>query len=593
MIGTAAAYPVLFAACSLAMEFAIRHHNPDGAALQGVAAGGGHVIAVGGGGAILWSTAGTTWTRAQSGTSSNLRAIAHAGTRFVAVGDGGTVTWSNDGRSWRVAASVSTSAQLNAITFGAGMFVAVGNSGTILTSDDGDKWIARDSGVTSHLTTIAYAKAQRRFYAGGSLGAIRRSEDAVVWRPSTLQAMTDVVSIVWEPWRSELHVITSAGSEMISRDEQALRATGEIYMAGVFVADAQKTTGPVNCATAAAGTLYGFGANGLIHRETFTPIPTMRWTSAVSNTTADLYAAEWDGVFLWVVGKDETILQSPPLLPGRMANLSTRGWVRAPPDVLVAGFVVGGTEWRRMLVRAAGPALAGFHVAGAMPQVRLEVFDPHGRSVAENAGWDSAGAGPEIAEAAQRVGAFAFSPGSGDAAIVMHLAPGAYTAAVTSPFGIAGEALVEVYDVDPSASKARALANLATRGAIRDSGESLIAGVHIGGAGPRRLLVRAVGPSLTQFGVTAPLALPTLTLRTATFAGGPATPWSSSQADRLRAAAQLAGAFPLVEGSADVAWFVDLFPGDWTFHIRGASGSVGVALVELYDITSELAAAER
>ena len=129
---------------------------------------------------------------------------------------------------------------------------------------------------------------------------------------------------------------------------------------------------------------------------------------------------------------------------GRLINLSNRGVVGTGTNILITGFVVGGPTARTVLVRASGPALAPFVVSGFLPDPELRLYA--GTSLLRtNQGW---GGSPQIVETASSVGAFAWaSPGSADAALLLTLPPGAYTAEVSGATGDTGVALVEVYEV--------------------------------------------------------------------------------------------------------------------------------------------------
>jgi hypothetical protein len=101
-----------------------------------------------------------------------------------------------------------------------------------------------------------------------------------------------------------------------------------------------------------------------------------------------------------------------------------------------------------LLVRAAGPALTGFGVTGALLDPTLAIFDRQGRQIATNDNWsanftDSAA----IRAAALRVGAFAFADGSRDAAAIVELDPGSYTVQVSGIGVPAGISLIEVYEL--------------------------------------------------------------------------------------------------------------------------------------------------
>jgi hypothetical protein len=141
--------------------------------------------------------------------------------------------------------------------------------------------------------------------------------------------------------------------------------------------------------------------------------------------------------------------QSAPLAAtssSRLLNLSARGFVGTGANALIAGFVVGGPDAKTVLVRASGPALAAspFNVPGTLPDPELQVFS--GSTVLNtNEGWAG---DPQIASAAASVSAFAWTdPASNDAALLMTLQPGAYTAVVSGVSGDTGVALLEVYDV--------------------------------------------------------------------------------------------------------------------------------------------------
>ena len=131
----------------------------------------------------------------------------------------------------------------------------------------------------------------------------------------------------------------------------------------------------------------------------------------------------------------------------RIVNISARVQVGTGGSILIAGFVIGGSTSKTVLIRASGPALAAFGVAGVLPDPQLTLL--HGSTVlATNGGWAGDG---EIAATAASVGAFAWSdPASKDSALLVTLPPGAYTAQVSGAAGTAGDtgvSLVEVYDV--------------------------------------------------------------------------------------------------------------------------------------------------
>lgn len=181
---------------------------------------------------------------------------------------------------------------------------------------------------------------------------------------------------------------------------------------------------------------------------------------------------------------------------GALVNVATRAFVGTDDQVLIGGFVVAGVEPKRMLVRAAGPALRGFGVTDALGNPRLQLFRG-ATPVAENDDWSvqAQGSAADIAAAASRAGAFAFAAGSADAALLLSLAPGAYTAVVQGAGGSTGSGLVEAYQVDRAGTR---IINLATRGYADNQGRELLGGfvVEAAAGATKRILIRALGPTL-------------------------------------------------------------------------------------------------
>jgi hypothetical protein len=127
----------------------------------------------------------------------------------------------------------------------------------------------------------------------------------------------------------------------------------------------------------------------------------------------------------------------------RLTNVSARNRVNGGDDVLIAGFTLAGTGSKRVVVRAVGPTLGVFGVAGALQDPRLELYSGTTR-IGENDTWAA-----ELAATFASVGAFPLAPGSKDAALLVTLPAGGYTVQVRGGDGGAGEALVEIYEVVP------------------------------------------------------------------------------------------------------------------------------------------------
>ncbi len=277
-----------------------------------------------------------------------------------------------------------------------------------------------------------------------------------------------------------------------------------------------------------------------------------------------------------------------------LANISTRGVVGRGDDVLIAGLVIGGTTAKDVLIRAAGPALGEFGVAGVLLNPGLRIVNSAGATVAQNDDWQASGNGPAISAAASRLGAFQFQPGSQDAAVLTMLPPGSYTAIVSGVNDTTGVALIEAYDADatPAIARTRKLVNIATRGRVNTGDDVLIAGLVVTGPGPRTFLIRAIGPTLAQapFGIAAALQDPLLQIYQGENLLRENDDWDApgSAQPALREAATRVGAFALKEvrdgTGLDAAMLITLQPGSYTAKVSGVQGTTGVALVEVYEM---------
>ena len=269
----------------------------------------------------------------------------------------------------------------------------------------------------------------------------------------------------------------------------------------------------------------------------------------------------------------------------KLLNISTRSdTTGAEGNALIAGFVIGGTTPKRVLVRAIGPSLAPFGVSGALPAARLELFRGQ-TSLAVSNDWGSASGASAVAAAAARLGAFALDAASRDAAVLVELSPGAYTAVMTGQGSAGGVGLVEVYDADETALAAQRIGNLASRGLAGSGDRTLTVGFVVGGTVPKRVLVRGVGPALAMFGVTGALGDPRLEIFREGSVIGRNENWEDGAAGgSIIAASASVGAFALAAGSRDAAIILNLFPGAYTAQVSGATDQAGTALVEVYEV---------
>lgn len=301
-----------------------------------------------------------------------------------------------------------------------------------------------------------------------------------------------------------------------------------------------------------------------------------------ANVHVRSYRAEKRGVFPgspWsmAVGGES----SSPLSPrGRIVNISSRATVGTGENALIAGVVVADTESKRYLSRGIGPALTVFGASGVVPDPSLAIINSAGVTLFRNTGWGTGVDAALMPGFASSVGAFALPTGSADSALASAVSYGNYTIQVTTPSGRSGVGLAELYELD---SNGRTV-NLSTRARVGTGDSVLIGGFVVTGPAYKRMLVRAVGPTLGVFGVGGFLADPVLNLRTGTTLVATNDRWDSDNGTAIAAASRSTGAFALPAGSQDAALLVTLPPAAYTVEITGKNNTQGVALLEIYDV---------
>ena len=251
-------------------------------------------------------------------------------------------------------------------------------------------------------------------------------------------------------------------------------------------------------------------------------------------------------------------------------NISTRMKVETGDNVLIGGFIVTGSGQKTVAVRALGPSLA---VNGALGNPVLELFDASGAVVATNDDWR--------ASQAETLIAAGLAPGSDlDAALIATLNAGSYTAVVRGAGGATGVALVEVYDLDGPEAVTR-LGNLSTRGRVLTGDDVMIGGFILRGDVPKRMMMRVRGPTLSLGGspISGRLADPTLELFDANGV-------SLAQNDNWRTTQESEIAASSIPPSDDrePAIVATLAPGNYTAVVRGQDNSIGIGLIEMYDL---------
>jgi hypothetical protein len=255
---------------------------------------------------------------------------------------------------------------------------------------------------------------------------------------------------------------------------------------------------------------------------------------------------------------------------------------------MIGGFMVQGTHSKRVIIRALGPELTRYGIPNVLTNPILELHDDTGALIASNDNWVTTIIGGIITanQAPDILNSHHAPRDPRESAIIADLPPGNYTAIVRGVNNMTGVGLVEVYDLSPGNDSI--LGNISTRAFVQTDDNVMIGGFIVAGAQPKQVIIRAIGPELTQYGVPNALANPTLELHDSTGAliasndswqhtiiGGIIT---SDQVAAIRAS----GHAPADPRESAIITFLP--PGNYTAIVRGVNNTTGVALIEVYDI---------
>ena len=280
-----------------------------------------------------------------------------------------------------------------------------------------------------------------------------------------------------------------------------------------------------------------------------------------------------------VASRIVNLMVANPGNDAQVLNLSSRGMVGRGAQQMIAGFAVSEAKSRTLLIRAVGPGLAQFGVSGTLADPKLNL-DRLGSVVATNDNWGQLPNTGDITATMAAVGAFALPANSKDAVLLANVGGG--TALASGADNGTGVAIVELYDVNPD-DRSSSLQNISTRAMIGTGDNVLISGVALRGGGTARLLIRAIGPALSNFGVEGAISDPKLTVFSGQTVLAVNDNWGSAgDSTELAEAFRTAGGFALPSGSADAALIVRLPAGPFTIKVEGASGQTGIGLVEIY-----------
>lgn len=301
-------------------------------------------------------------------------------------------------------------------------------------------------------------------------------------------------------------------------------------------------------------------------------------TKTISGTPTE------DGVFPIVITADDgtntvTVNLTLTLYPDERAqNISTRLDVQTGDNVLIAGFIITGAFDEEVVVRGIGPSLEvnGQPLTGRLGNPMLELYDSAGTLLASNDDWQSDSQSYVLNNLNIAPTSFL------EAALYRVLSPGAYTVTVRGVNNGTGIALAEVYDVGsngqsgPGVSR---LANISTRGDVQTGDNVMIGGVIIGGTDDAKMLIRAIGPSLADEGVTGVLGDPELDLYDAQ---GTKIASNDNWKDTQEAEIMATGLAPTDDLESAIS--ISLAPAAYTAIVSGVGDTTGVGLVEAYNL---------
>jgi hypothetical protein len=296
--------------------------------------------------------------------------------------------------------------------------------------------------------------------------------------------------------------------------------------------------------------------------DTFCPADRLYVNNAFNcpGQSTDISASSPEGINLDVIGYD--------LVPDNsvLGNISTRLPVDTGDNVLIAGFVITGSTAKQLVVRAIGPTLGQYGISNAMQDPTLELHDASGAILTYNDDWQDASNAGSIPLGLQPLYGF-------ESAILTTLNPGAYTAILRGYNDSTGIALVEIYDISVGSTQ---LGNISTRGFVQTGDNVMIAGVIVQ-FHDKPVIVRALGPTLTGFGVPYALADPVLYLydNNGTLIGYD-DDWRDDQESDIIAT----GLAPTWDFESAIVG--TLPPGSYTAIVQGYENTAGNALVEVY-----------
>jgi len=572
-------------------------------------------------------------------------AVDSSGNVWVADGQGYTVREiTPNGTVTTIAGKALTSGSTDGLAsnarFGMLLGIAVDPVGNVFVSDSSNSTIRKItfSGSTATVSTIAGSAGSTgstdgtgtvaRFNTPSGL-AVDAQDNIYVCDSgnNTIRKITSqgvVTTIAGSPGVADSADGIGSAGYLNSPGDVALDGSGNLYVADFFNNTVRKivpTASPVILSTTINQSLVAGASTTLsVNASGSTPL-TYQWYlngviipgATASSFTISSFQISNAGTYTVTVtsptGTTTTTAAVLSLQNSRLLNLSARATVNGTSAPLTAGFVIGGTGTKNVLLRGIGPALANYGITTALSKPQLTFYNSSSQIIATNIGWNNSLnygstsfqslASQASATNMNSVGAFPLTAGSADSAMLasIPLSQGnAYTVQVSGLNSTTGVALDEIYDMDSMTASSR-LVNISA-GAVTSSGaNTLTAGFVVGGTGTEKVLIRADGPALIAYGVPGTLSQTVLTIYDSSgniiasnsgWSTAPVIGNSSILSTITQATASImssVGAFSLGVNSGDSAMVLSVPPGNYTAQVTGVSGATGYALVEIYEVS--------
>ena len=374
---------------------------------------------------------------------------------------------------------------------------------------------------------------------------------------------THIARAGWDPWNSIL-------DPSLDRDPRTrVSEWGSMNLAGTLLPDANQDGTP-DGRVAWADRLTAEQAANYTVENIFGPVEF--WNETTQPEASGVpYISQGDP---WNPHAQLLALPAKPGAHPQLLNISTRLRVGAGDSVGIAGFIITGAAPKKVILRAIGPSLPASGLTNVLADPFLALHGPAGELLTANNNWK------DDAQSAAELTTIGMTPSSdAEAALIITLQPGRYTAITSGNNGESGVALVEVYDADPASDSQ--LANISTRGPVGTGDDVMIGGLIVGpaGLGGSKIAVRAIGPTLTNVGVNGALPDPMLDLVNS---NGVVLRSNSNWKDLQQTEIEAVG---LQSGDDREAALVEtLAAGHYTAIVRGEANTTGVALVEVYNL---------